>query len=131
MVPLHPSLALEVKTTRATTPDKVHISNVQQLDEEGMDKMFLTVVWVHQNDTAGETLPEMVDCLMEFLPEPAIAMFSEGLMEVGYLEAHEELYAKDRYQLREFMHYQVQDGFPRMTRDQVPDGVKGVKYQIS
>lgn len=126
----HDSLALEVKSTRAVTPDRIHISNVQQLDEEGIDNMFLSVVWVHVNDAAGETLPEVVRSIRNLLTDPIAATFNEGLIEVGYLDVQEARYQNDRYQLRELMHFKVEGDFPRIKRHQIPQGVKAVKYQI-
>jgi len=127
----YPDFALEVKTTRAITPGQVQISNLQQLDEEGIKHMILTIVWVHQNESAGATLPDIIDTVRESLPNPAIGYFNEGLIEVGYLDVHRDLYIKQRYQVKEIMHFEVRDDFPRITRDQVPDGVKNVKYQVS
>jgi len=126
-----PKLALEVKTTRAVTPDRIHISNVQQLDDDGIDSMFLSLVWVDQNESNGTSLPAIVGEIRDLLPHPALSMFNEGLIEVGYLDAHESLYERDLYQVKEIMNFEVGDGFPRMRRHQVPDGVKDVKYQIS
>lgn len=123
--------ALEAKTTRAATPDRIHISNVQQLDDEGIERMFLSVVWVDQNESAGVSLPSIVAEIRRSLPDPVLSLFNEGLMEVGYLDRHGPLYEKELYRTKEIMSYTVEDGFPRMTRDQVPDGVKDVKYQIS
>lgn len=127
----YPGLALEVKTTRAATPDRIHVSNVQQLDEEGIDNMFLSLVCVDQNESAGTSLPEIVADLRGGLPEAALMLFNEGLMEVGYLDSHKQLYERARYQVKEIMTFVVIEGFPRMRRNQVPAGVKGVKYQIS
>ena len=126
-----PGLALEVKTTRAVTPDRIHISNVQQLDEEGIDSMFLSLVCVDQNETTGTSLSAIVAAVRKLLPDPALSLFNEGLMEVGYLDVHQSLYERDLYQVKEIINMAVGEGFPRMRRNQVPDGVKGVKYQIS
>lgn len=126
-----PDLALEVKTTRAMVPDRINISNLQQLDEDGIETMFVTIVWVHQNETAGESLPEIVASVRAALPEPALQLMNEGLIEVGYLDVHKGIYESARYQVRDVMHFEVRDEFPRLTRDQIPPGVKGVKYQIS
>jgi hypothetical protein len=127
----YPDLALETKTTRSTIPDTIHISNIQQLDDEGINDMFLAVVWVHQNQTAGLTLSEKIDVLRSNLIDPALSLFDEGLIEVGFLDSHRELYKRQRYQLRDVRYYEIRDEFPRLTRNQITDGVKDVNYQIS
>jgi hypothetical protein len=127
----YPDFAMEVKTTRAVTPDQVQISNIQQLDDEGIKTMILTIVWVNQNATVGSTLPDIIDDIRESLPYPAIEQFNEGLIEVGYLDIHQYLYDKQLYQVKEVMHFEVRDGFPRITRDQIPEGIRNIKYQIS
>lgn len=127
----YPGKALEVKTTRATIPDRVSISNVQQLDEDGLSPLVLTVVHVHANETSGETLPELVNSVRAMIPPNLREIFEEGLIEAGYLDAQVELYEQIRYQVNEVLHHEVQEGFPRVLRDQLPEGVKNVRYEIS
>ena len=124
-----PKHALEVKTTRAVIADKVFISNVQQLDGEEVGSMHLAVVHVSVSTAGGETLPALVDTLLAKLPEPDL--FDSGLEEVGYLEAHRSAYERTAYRILSIRHFAVVDGFPRMTLDQIPAGVKGVKYSIA
>lgn len=123
--------ALEVKTTRAAIPDRISISSVQQLDSEGMNYMFLTVVHVDANETAGETLPELVASLRSALPDTPRDQLDGGLEEVGYGDAHRELYERTRYLCLELLHFDVREGFPRLTRDLIPDGIKRVRYELS
>ena len=96
-----------------------------------MEHMLLTVVHVDENETAGETLPEIVDNLRSALADVPRDQFDFGLEEVGYSDAHRELYARTRYLCRELLHFDVREGFPRLTRDQIPDGVKSVRYELS
>lgn len=123
--------ALEVKATRAVTPDRIHISNIQQLDEEGVDEMFLSLVWLHQNESSGRSLPAIIAEIRSTLSDPAETLFNEGLMEVGYLDIHQSIYEKELYQVRKITVFLVGEGFPRLTHSMIPDGIKGVKYQIS
>lgn len=123
--------ALEVKTTRAVTPSTIRISNVQQLDEDGVAPLVLTLVVVHANQTSGETLPDMVEKIRTVLPDDARERFDDGLIEVGYLDIHDKLYVNSRYQVNGVLHHEVRDGFPRLLREQLPEGVKAVQYDIS
>ncbi len=126
-----PDWALEVKTSRATIIEKVSISNVQQLDEDGKAPLILTVVHVHSNMTSGSTLPEIVSQLRNTLDGEASDLFEEGLFEVEYLDIHVPLYQDTKYQVLDVNHYEVSEGFPRLRKSDLPDGVKRVKYDIS
>lgn len=126
----YPAFALEVKTTRATIPDRIHISNVRQLDEEGIHSMFLYLVLVEQNESAGVSLPGIVAEIRSRLYGHALDLFNEGLVAVGYLDIHEELYAATLYRVKEFRAYSVTGEFPRLRWEAIPEGVKEVKYQI-
>jgi len=126
-----PDRALEVKTTRASIPDRISISNVQQLDGEGMEHMFLTVVHVNENETVGETLLDVIDGLRDVLPDDNRDLLDAGLNEVGFSDAHRALYARSRFQLIDLLHFEVRAGFPRLARHQIPDGVKSVRYEIT
>ena len=125
-----PGFALEVKTTRAVSPDRIHISNIQQLDEEGIETMFLTLVSVHPNESSGDALKDLVARIRDILSPGALVLFNEGLLEVGYLDIHDSHYEQPLYQVREILHFMVADEFPRLLRDGMPKGVKDVKYQI-
>jgi hypothetical protein len=122
--------ALEVKTCRAAIPSVVHISNIEQLTGGIIEHFFLTVVHVHQNESEGDTLPGIISRIRSRLDDPSYGMFSDGLAEVGYLDVHAGVYSRTRYLVREVLNYQVGDGFPRLLLEQIPEGVKAVKYQI-
>jgi hypothetical protein len=123
--------ALEVKTTRATIPDRIAISNVQQLDDENIRDMFLTVVHIKENEVVGETLPEIVDRVRTSNSDSAYELLEQGLEEVGYSDLHRDLYLRTRYQLLQVFHFEVREGFPRLTRADIPQGVKDVRYELS
>ena len=122
--------AIEVKTTRATIPDRISISSVQQLDTEGIESMVLTLVHVHANESTGESLPGIVADLAGQLPDDTCDLLTAGLQEVGYDNADREIYEKTLYQLLQRKHYEVVDGFPRITREQLADGIRKVRYEV-
>lgn len=126
----YPAFALEVKTTRAATPDRIHISNVRQLDDEGINTMFLYLVLVEQNESAGVSLPGIVAEIRSRLEGHALELFNEGLVAVGYLDIHEKLYTATLYSVKEFRAFSVTGEFPRLRCEAIPEGVKGVKYEI-
>ncbi len=123
--------ALEVKTSRAAILERVSVSNVQQLDEDALVPLFLTVVHVQASPVAGETLVELVARVRERVGDVGREALDDGLMEVGYLDIHDTLYSGTKYGILEVLHHEVRDGFPRIQREQLPDGVKKVRYDIS
>ena len=125
------NLAIEVKTTRATVPDRIIVSNVQQLDEHGIDHMFLTLLHMNENEASGETLPQRVDDLRYALPDNQLDEFNAGLEEVGYSDTQRRLYARTRYRLIDQVYFEIKDDFPRITRQQIPEGVKAIRYELN
>ena len=123
--------ALEVKTTRAVTPETISISNIRQLDDENINKLFLTVVNVEQNPTNGTSLQMQVSEIKEILNGSSIGLFEEGLDEVGFIEGHTKLYESELYTIQSINHYAIADGFPRILRSHIAEGVKHIKYKIS
>ena len=126
-----PENAMEVKATRATIPEKVSITNIRQLDNRHITRLFLTVVHLSESPVSGETLPDLVSRIRETLPDTILGKFNEGLFEVGYLDKQAELYSDTNYQVQNVIHHKVEDGFPRLQISELPDGVKGVSYEIS
>jgi hypothetical protein len=126
-----PENAMEIKATRATIPEKVSISNIQQLDDKNINQLFLTVVHLTESPVSGETLPELLSSIRGMLPDHIHGKFDEGLFEVGYLDSQAELYANSNYQVQSINYHKVEDGFPRLQLSELPDGVKGVSYEIS
>ena len=127
----YPGFAIEVKTTRAVAPDKLTISNIQQLDEEDIDEMFLSLVWLHKNASTGTSLPAIIESIRSELSESAVHSFNDGLLEVGYLDRHKHLYEKELNQVRSVSVFLIESDFPRLTRQTLPEGIHGVTYQIS
>lgn len=126
-----PDRAMEVKTSRATTPEKVSISSIQQLDEKDLDPLVLSLVHVHAGESSGESLPDLIAGLRSVMGVAEVDLLNEGLQEVGYLDSHEKKYERQRYQLNGIRHFLVGEGFPRILRENLPDGIKNVTYQIS
>ena len=127
----YPKFALEVKTTRSAAPPTVKISNIQQLDGEGFDCLILSIVLVDQNQSNGKSLPKIVSIVRNLLTGLALQRFNEKLEKADYHDHQEKLYDKVLYHVKEVVHFGVKDGFPRITRNQLPLGVQLTNYQIS
>ena len=126
-----PAGSVEVKTTSASTPHSVHINNVSQLSDQGLNALFLHVITVEENDGGAISLPELVQMIRTELDGKAVEEFEESLVESGFLDIHQDAYASPRYSIRSKRFFQVSDGFPRLLPAALPSGVEDVKYAIA
>lgn len=124
--------ALEVKGTAAKQHQHLRIVSERQLDDTGVDSLFLFHLSLDAHRGGGETLPALVDGLRLRLHGTGAGQVLEGkLVQAGYLEQQRGLYEDVGYTPRESNVFQVRDGFPRiLERDLVP-GVGDVHYSIS
>ena len=129
-------VALEVKTSLARPPHQIAITGEGQLDDTGLDFLFLLHVLVDAKRGTGESLPDRVDALRALLvvDDPAAAdIFEDLLLEAGYLDAHspQQRYREPGYTLRTMHLYHVHDEFPRILPSSLPPGLGQVQYCIS
>ncbi|MEV4105701.1 PD-(D/E)XK motif protein [Nonomuraea sp. NPDC049649] len=126
----HLSTAVEVKTVSRHDPNRCRISNERQLDTSDVSNLFL----VHQAvgvSPDGTSLSELVDEIRDQPPVQAeLSLFENCLLEAGWLDAHRDQYASDRYFLTRRQNFTVDARFPRVTPSELPAGVSGVSYFI-
>jgi hypothetical protein len=126
--------AIEVKTTAATEPRRLLISNERQLDDSGLRALFLVALSVEVRAGAGETLNELVNAVRALLLQTdsaSLDRFEELLLEAGYLQAHAPRYDGTGYTIREVSLFRVQDGFTRVIGSNLISGVGDVRYSIA
>ncbi|HEY0466817.1 MAG TPA: PD-(D/E)XK motif protein, partial [Polyangiaceae bacterium] len=96
-----PACAIEVKSTAATQPDSVSITNVRQLESPPDSTLVLAVVVLEETRVAGMTLPDMVERLRLLCTDARVVpRLDERLLASGYLDAHATRYASTRFNLR-------------------------------
>lgn len=122
--------ALEVKTTTGNEPTRVHISNEYQLDSTGFQNLFLCHIRLDEKQDSGTSLPVLIDEILDSLPETLRISFIESLAILGYLDKQRGLYENRGYFERSRSYYLVTEGFPRITREALLNGVNQVSYQI-
>jgi hypothetical protein len=131
--------AIEVKTTAAKQPQAVRITSERQLDDTGVGALFLHVVAVDEREvtsagkTSGATLPDLIAVLRAMLAPDTFALqsFNDRLLDAGYLDVHASRYQVRRYTLRREWTFRVTGRFPRITEDQLPEGIGEVSYALS
>ncbi len=122
--------AVEVKVAGGPDPERLRISNENQLDDAGMPSLYLYVLILASVQDGGLSLPALVgEVRLNLHGDPTgSAMFEEKLIQAGYLTAHEPAYL-DVYTTSAEAFYRVGEGFPRIIRP--ASGVARVRYEIS
>jgi len=125
--------AVEVKSTVGKQHQKIPISNEQQLDDTGLDRLFLEhLSLVEMNKGVGETLQSIVEDIKRLIYSDlsSYRKFTDSLVEAGYLEEHTNKYEYVSYTIRSSNIFEVKDKFPRIVEHNLPDGVGDVRYSI-
>jgi hypothetical protein len=126
----HARAAVEVKAT--TSRGTVRIASENQLDDVGLDALYLVVVDLRILAAGGITLPTLVAETRARVLEAvgSTADLDRRLVQAGYLEAHASRY-EDGWTVRATEGYVVQGAFPRLTRANVPPPTTKVQYTLS
>lgn len=121
--------AIEVKTTIAVHGFSAIISSLDQLDDS-VRPIFLAAVRLSL-DGSGITLSDLIGGIHKQvnLDTRATGILNDRLLQAGFLEQ-----LADRY-TRRFTHIStriisVTEGFPRLTRDTVPNGIRTARYEV-
>lgn len=124
--------AVEIKTSAANQPQVVRINGERQLDETGTPALFLVHFSLDVHRDSGETLPAMVEAMrLAVKGGEAQPVFEDRLLESGYADIHEPIYAHAAYTLRETNAFAVEAGFPRIVEADLAEGVGGVSYKLA
>lgn len=125
--------AVEVKTSSGKEPQTIVISSERELDDTGVDWLFLAHFSVDERrGGSGENLNAIVDCLRDIVDDAAVRdNLNDLLIRVGYLELQRSLYEEPRYTIRKQRFWHVSDAFPRITEGDLRPGVGDCQYRIS
>lgn len=126
-------MAVEVKTTVGKQHQKIPISNEQQLDDTGLESLFLEhLSLIELNKGSGETLLSIVEEIKNLISSDlsSYRKFTDLLVEAGYLEEHAYKYLDFSYTVRSSNIFEVKDDFPRIIGYNLPHGVGDVHYSI-
>lgn len=134
-----PRTAIEVKTTASKGPQIIRISSERQLDNTGIQNLFLYVLSLDERVTTGaeaavgESLPELVDSIRETLQSNSVALehFDDRLLDAGYRTSDAEYYQSRKFAVRDEFVFSVTEGFPRVVEKDLPTGIGDVSYALS
>ena len=123
--------SIEVKTTHANTPKSFHVSNIKQLDPLGTSALYLYFLMLEEGEAGNESLPELIDTIRGQLGGPARQVFDEACFAAGYRGRQRAEYETPRYTIRREQFFEVGEGFPRLLESMLPEGITGVRYEVS
>lgn len=126
-------IAIEVKTSIAKQHQEVPIASEQQLDDTGLDALYMYHLSLRELHEGGETLLGIICRIRDdLLGDPVTAATFENLLFMaGYLDEHREKYEEAGYTDRSVQVFHVRDGFPRITERALLNGVGDVQYSVS
>lgn len=122
--------AVEVKSLSGTDRNTIRISSEDQLDSI-LDRLFLVALRLGETTDSDRafSLNTLVQRIEDELTDAdAIEEFSRKLGAYGYTPLPE--YDKPNFILTGSEAFRIVEGFPRITRSGLPEGVSRVKYQI-
>ncbi|OEU42598.1 hypothetical protein BGV40_08715 [Methanosarcina sp. Ant1] len=125
--------AIEMKVTTSKNQQKIMISNELQLDDKGLNALFLVHLSLNEVSGSGETLNEIVHFLRGMCTADVESMnlLEKGLFNSGYLDTHVEKYNSKGFIERSQNIFTVKNGFPRIVENDLMNGVGDVKYSIN
>lgn len=128
-----PFSTIEVKATIAHNIDTVSISSLRQLDATGTKKLFLAQVAMDSHDHGEQTLPHLIKSIRQRLSRfPAERLeFEEKLLATGYRDKDKTHYSQQSFQVRKVRAFPIDEKFPRLTHDSIPEGIVEATYQVN
>lgn len=123
---------LEVKAKRAPALPFVEINSEFQLDNHGLESLFLLVVDVtSSSNSGGKSLNTIVDSLRASLAldGDALDLLDERLTAAGYLGQDD--YSEWLWSTGDIQFFSVEGDFPSIRHSMLTGGISNVEYRLS
>jgi hypothetical protein len=126
-------VAVEIKACTDNETNLVPISNVRQLDDTGIEQLFLCQGVYDFRQDSGETLKMLVENLRHLLvPSPTAGdIFEARLLAAGYIEPASSSFDRYGFAPRFRRHFHVAEGFPRLLESSLPSAISDVRYALN
>lgn len=112
--------------------ETVHISSLQQLNQELQGTLQVYVLEKTVKSKNSICLVDMIERIRyDFNSTNLQDRFDTKLVKYGYKKEHEEKYKKNNFRLIRTIKYRVDESFPKLTKDNVPDGIVCSEYDLS
>lgn len=126
------TVRVEAKAKGPRTPDEVRISSELQLEAPEGGTLYLAVGVFEPTDEGGETVTEValrVRQLIASIDSGALPRF-DALLAAAGLDFDDD-YSAWTWRQKDRSVFVVREGFPRLTPEDLPAGVTGVRYALS
>lgn len=120
----------EIKLTTSKLP-RVKITSERQLENSNIENLFLNNYISETLKENGISLNSIVDIIREKISNntATLKFFNEKLESADYYDEHRDNY-NSQYGVKSRSLYVVNDSFPKLTKDNLPQGVYNTSYYI-
>ena len=126
-------IAVEVKTTAARQHRKFTVSSEKQLDDTGLNALYLLLYTVHTHLNQPDlTLPALISTITDSLRAHTVALlrFELKLARYGYNIEHAHRYMLG-FSRADLNILRITSGFPRLLRTDLPEAVGDLTYTVA
>ncbi|MGG3891116.1 PD-(D/E)XK motif protein [Metabacillus fastidiosus] len=122
---------VEVKTSLYRANEKMKIASELQLDESGLNHLYVYHLTIEKTPSRGWTLPKLVNRVRDlFESEPLFQQqINDKLEEMNYYDMYELSY-DTQYTIRKESVFDVMGEFPRVLPSELKKGVSGCSYNV-
>jgi len=127
------SIAVEIKATSSKQPKKFSVSSERQLDNTGLDHLYLLLFSLNTHDnTTVQTLVSLIGEIYEMIKADPVAAYQYQikLNKYGFNAAFGNRY-ETGFSLTGLQTFEVSAGFPGIFPRSLPTGVGDVKYTVA
>ena len=124
------NVAVEVKSTASNIDTTISISNERQLDNTGVESLFLCHISFDRREHTTATLPALIEEIAGIIGSTLAPVFEDRLLAAGYHRLQAGLYRDIGYTERKVTYYRVSGLFPRIVPSDLKTGVQEVEYRV-
>lgn len=121
-------LAVEVKTSKSNKPS-IKISNEYQLDNAGLNDLYIQFYKLNEYPGGAETLYNIINSIRQKINNESLIQFNEKIENLGINPETEE-YNNISYSIGFERTYLITDDFPKIIRNNLAEALSAVSYEI-
>ncbi|ACU03159.1 PD-(D/E)XK motif protein [Pedobacter heparinus] len=124
--------AVEIKTTSGKMPWKFMVSSEKQLDNTGLEFLYLVLFILNVHDNrVSDNLSTLIDEIFNMIRQDSSALlqFEIKLAKYGYNILYAGKYTTG-FSITQAKFFEVRNDFPRLINTNIPAGIGDIKYTI-
>ncbi|MGD6856392.1 PD-(D/E)XK motif protein [Bacillus infantis] len=131
------NFSVEIKTTSSMAGHVHKINGLDQLDTPSNGTLFLYSLRIRSDIRSKFSLPYLISSIKNALSDNIILLseFENKIIESGYLPEYESEYEDFCFNIVDERMYLVGEGFPRLTlndlKNGVPQGIQNIHYDLN